>query len=237
MPARKVLVLLAGALTLVGLTSAITYAATTTSGAVSACSSTHGRLALQTSKGKCPRGFHKVTLNERGPAGPRGVTGKTGKTGARGPAGPGAVEFFAQTTSTLNPAEARAVTFSKAGVRIGASCLANGEAHLFIIDPTGVGGAISFNGSLLLQQQNAAPTTGGAVSVDGSPQATLTEGMHMFGTAFAAQQNSEADIAVSGGYGEMQFVVERGGHLLTVQGTVIESQAVCRLAVQAVPSA
>jgi len=232
MPARKALVLLAGALTLVGLTSAITYAATTTSATVSACRSTHGRLALLTAKGKCPRGFRKITLNERGPAGPRGATGRTG---ARGPAGPVAVSFYTFTASTSTPAEATAVTFGGVGVRIGASCTANSVTNVFIIDPTGTGGDITLDGALTLEALGT--TAGGSIVVNGSPQMTLMEGTHVVGGAMDAGQNNVADVQLSGGEGNLQLILQRGGRTLTLNGIVAQFPNGCEVLLQAVPSA
>jgi hypothetical protein len=66
--------------------TAATYAATTHRG-YTACASSKNRLATMTSKGKCPSGFHKVSVGAAGPRGKQGKTGAQGATGLQGKPG------------------------------------------------------------------------------------------------------------------------------------------------------
>ena len=73
---------------MIAATTGITYATTagsTATGVVYACANSKGTLRLLTASGTCAKGFHKVAINQRGPA---------------GPAGPGAGSIAVESTSS-----------------------------------------------------------------------------------------------------------------------------------------
>lgn len=79
---RRLLVASAVGVALAVAVGGVSYAAGTSTAHVSACSNSKSRLALQSSKGTCPKGFKKVTIANQGP---RGAQGAKGATGDRGP--------------------------------------------------------------------------------------------------------------------------------------------------------
>ena len=112
-----------------GLTTGVTFAATTASSSVvKACVNSHADLALL-SKGKCARGYKATTINKQGPTGKRGPTGKTGATGKKGspgqtgPAGPGAMTNVQNITSGVG----RSPDFTVGNIDIQSLCLIDGE--------------------------------------------------------------------------------------------------------------
>jgi hypothetical protein len=90
-----------GALLTVTLTTGITYAASASKGYL-ACANSKGDLGVL-AKGKCAKGFKKVSVGAKGATGPRGAKGETGAkgdTGNIGLQGPGAISSVVSTTST-----------------------------------------------------------------------------------------------------------------------------------------
>jgi hypothetical protein len=66
----KVVVAALGLALVVGSVGTVTYAATKSTANVKACTNSKGTLRLLTSKGKCPKGYSKVSIAKQGPAGP-----------------------------------------------------------------------------------------------------------------------------------------------------------------------
>jgi hypothetical protein len=78
----RALAVVAGGAVLVMLTTGVALA--TTSSGYSACANSSGRLGLESSAGKCPSHFSKVSVGAQGPRGPKGAAGSPG---AQGPSG------------------------------------------------------------------------------------------------------------------------------------------------------
>lgn len=235
MRTRTSLGLLAAAGLLVALSSAITYAAATTSGkTVTACRAVHGRLALQSANGRCPRGFHKITLNQRGPTGPRGAIGRTGRTGARGPAGPGAVSFTATSSDTSDTVEATPVNFATAGIRVAASCRGNSATDIYLIDQTGVGGAIDVEG--MLQVVAAPGASGGVYHGSTQDQPITAPGSVPVSETVDGGQNDLARIELTSGGSSVLLIARRGQHTVALTGMLWQSPFGCQVQLQAVPS-
>jgi hypothetical protein len=119
----------------------VTYAATSGTPKLHACANSAGVLALLNSKGKCPSGFTKVTLNAQGvagstgPAGPRGLAGPSGASGAQGPAAISGNAFSVSGSYETNNTNSLLINTSTTG---------QVSAHLFITSGNSVASVDAF---------------------------------------------------------------------------------------------
>jgi hypothetical protein len=110
--------------------------ASSTTPTVHACANAKGSLALLSAKGKCAKGFSKVTIAKTGPtgpkgaAGPRGNPGSPGMPGAPGPAGPGALSSVVTSTSTSALATGSSVVAGGTNLQVQSRCQAGTVAEV-----------------------------------------------------------------------------------------------------------
>jgi hypothetical protein len=104
-------------------------AAGTSPRAVHACANSKGDLQLLSAKGKCAKGYSKVTLDKTGP---KGATGARGKPGTTGKAGPGAQSSVATSTSTSSEADGASRSVAGTDLTVLTQCLPEDHAEVTI---------------------------------------------------------------------------------------------------------
>ncbi|MET3963113.1 hypothetical protein ABIE44_003047 [Marmoricola sp. OAE513] len=124
----KVTVVALGPALVVGSLGTVAHAATRSTANVKACTNAKGTLRLLSSKGKCPKGYNKVSIAKQGP---------------QGPAGPGAKVLRVRTTSTTAVASSYAVPGT--GLTVKVSCRA-GTYGLSQLEVTSTDASSAFSG-------------------------------------------------------------------------------------------
>jgi hypothetical protein len=215
-------------------------AAGTSTRTVHACANSKGDLKLLSAKGRCAKGYSKVTLDKTGPKGATGVRGKPGAPGTPGMAGPGAQSSVATGTSPNEDVDGSSLSVAGTDLTILTQCSAGDHTR------------VTINGSSNYVVRGAvqAAITGDATSdvfyqVDANDGATTD--IHNGGSlidyannAGAALRSSEieADFESTGG-------AELGTTVLVTDGAVTFSMTVflavdmtsCQVSVQVTPTA
>jgi len=238
-PGRALLVV-GAAIAVVGAATGATYAATTTStSAVYACTNSHGTLRLL-NHGRCPRGFTKIAINQRGPrgaTGPRGVQGVPGQPGIQGiqgvpgQPGPGAVAVAAETTAATTDFHETLIPGIQLTMHAVCAASTSGVAGLYLMDES-QSAAYDVKGTYNLATQGS----GRALLVNnGGPTPNLATGLGLIDYTQQVRSFREASefvTAYNAGGAEFaaDLTVTRGG--MTVLLHVYLHQAADRCLVQ-----
>lgn len=187
----------------------------------SACANGKGTLRLVDGKGRCAKGYQKVTLGKqglRGAIGPRGAVGARGPQGQRGATGArgAAAQTLAVTATAAGTSSVKTTELiGGTGLRISLVCVAGQEAAIYIEDTTGasdwtVGGSTSYA---------SAGGTANYIVTDGAG-GVLTPAIEV-GTKpanFVVPKSKTANFEMINRSGMLaaDILVARGGHTFTV---------------------
>jgi hypothetical protein len=117
----------------VTLTGGIAVAATSSTGAVKACKTSHDVLDLATNSGHCPKGDTKVSVGARGARGAqglRGVPGTPGQPGKDGKQGPGASTSSAQASPAGTIVDGPTIAVGTTGLSVLTHCQAGQQSRI-----------------------------------------------------------------------------------------------------------
>jgi hypothetical protein len=137
-------------------------------------------------------------------------------------------------TDASGTAEAGPVDFAATGIRMSASCHANGSTDVYVTDATGAGGDVEVEGVLDVVGN---PGAAGTVYQDAAPTRTISmPGSFPVAGSTTGGKGHFVRIELTNGGSAVQLIAQRGQHTVTLSGSIWQSSFNCEALLQAVPS-